>query len=81
MARYQQSEVTVKTDRQPTVRAINSHVFAGTGYCYVTLPDDKRSRIGHAKSIKGALYGRVIGFGYALHAYELIPLGSAVELS
>ena len=68
--------------KQPTVRKINSHVFGGTGYCYVSLPDGRRMRISWARSRKGIVEGRVINTsGWTPKTWEQIPANAVVELS
>ena len=65
--------------KQPTVREINAHVFAGTAYCYVNLPDGRRLRISRARTHKGVVEGRVI-LG-SERDWEPIPADAVVELS
>jgi hypothetical protein len=65
--------------KQPTVRQINAHTFAGSGSCYVDLPDGRRLRIARARTRKGVIEGRVI-IGSA-RDWEVIPAGSQIELS
>ncbi len=65
--------------KQPTVREINSHTFAGTAYCYVDLPDGRRIRISRARTRKGVVEGRVI-LG-SDKDWEVIPATAVVELS
>lgn len=63
----------------PSVREINAHLWAATGYCYVDLPDGRRIRISRARTRKGVVYGRVISG--SKKTWETIPPGSRVELS
>lgn len=64
---------------QPTVRKINSHLFGGSHYCYIDLPDGRRLRISRARTRKGVVEGRVI-LG-SEKDWETIPADAAVELS
>jgi hypothetical protein len=63
----------------PSVRKINAHLWAATGYCYVDLPDGRRIRISRARTRNGVVEGRVISG--SKKTWEVIPLGSRVELS
>jgi hypothetical protein len=65
--------------RRPTVREINGHLFAGTAYCYVNLPDGRRLRISRARTRRGITEGRVI-IG-SEKDWEQIPADAMVELS
>lgn len=67
---------------KPSVKEINSHVFAGTGYCYVSMADGRRMRISWARSKKGTVEGRVINTsGWTPKRWEVIPTDATVELS
>jgi hypothetical protein len=48
------------TLRQPTVRTINEHLFGGSHYCYIDMPDGRRFRIARARTRKGVVEGRII---------------------
>ena len=67
-----------KQDNQPTVRQINAHVFAGTGSCYIDLPDGRRFRISRARTRAGVIEGKVI-MG-SDKDWETIPAASYIEL-
>jgi hypothetical protein len=64
--------------KQPTVREINAHVFAGTGNCYVYRAGKPTLRIGRARTRKGVVEGRVI-VGSS-NEWEPIPPDAVVEL-
>jgi hypothetical protein len=64
--------------KSPSVRRINAHLFGGSGYCYVDLPDGWRIRISRARSRKGVVEGRVI-LG-SEKKWEVIPANAVVEL-
>lgn len=63
--------------KQPTVRQINAHVWAGTRACYIDLPDGRRLRIARARTRKGIVEGRVI-LG-SKKDWEPIPSTAQVE--
>lgn len=63
----------------PSVRKINAHLWAATGYCYIDLPDGRRIRISRARTRKGVVEGRIING--SKKTWEVIPAGSHVELS
>jgi hypothetical protein len=65
--------------KQPTVREINAHTFAGTGSCYVTFPTGRRIRIARARTRAGKLEGRPIRFGNG-PKWEEIPEKAEIEL-
>ncbi len=65
--------------KTPSVREINEHLFGGSRYCYVNLPDGRRLRISRARTRKGVLEGRIV-LG-SDKEWETIPEGSKVELS
>jgi hypothetical protein len=65
--------------KQPNVREINAHLFGGSRYCYVDLPDGRRLRISRARTRKGVVEGRVIVGSE--RDWEAIPAGSHVELN
>lgn len=77
---------------QPTIRQINSHLFAGTGYCMV-YADGWQARISWARTQKGVKEGRVINISHDLNAspemkedrmglhWVAIPTNARVELS
>jgi hypothetical protein len=64
--------------KQPTVRQINAHVFAGTGTCYVYREGAPTLRISRARTRKGIVEGRVI-IG-SINEWEHIPSDAIVEL-
>jgi len=64
--------------KQPTVRQINAHVFAGTGTCYVYREGAATLRISRARTRKGKIEGRVI-VG-SPNDWEPILPGDVVEL-
>lgn len=66
-------------DKRPTVREINAHLWGGSAYCYVDLPDGRRLRISRARTRKGVVEGRVI-LG-SEKDWEVIPFGAIVDLS
>ena len=51
----------MNSTQQPTVRQINSHVFAGTGYCMV-YADGWQARINWSRTRNGVKQGRVINW-------------------
>lgn len=61
-----------------TVREINAHVWAGTGSCYIDLPDGRRIRISRLRTRGGVVEGRIV-LG-SRKAWEKIPADAAVEL-
>ncbi len=50
----------MNSKKQPTVRQINAHLFAGSKYCYIRF-DGECIRIRRAKTVKGILQGHQIG--------------------
>jgi hypothetical protein len=64
--------------KQPTPREINRHLWAATGYCYVTLPDGRRLRISRVRTVRGLLMGRVISGSERV--WEKIPPDAVIEL-
>jgi hypothetical protein len=65
--------------KQPTPREINRHLWAGTGYCYVTLADGRRFRFSRVRTLRGVLMGRVI-LG-SEKVWEMIPPDAVIELT
>ena len=65
--------------RETTVRAINAHLWAGVGACYVDLPDGRRIRVSRVRTRRGVIEGRVI-LGSA-RVWETIPPDAEVELT
>jgi hypothetical protein len=65
--------------KQTTVREINAHVFAGTGYCVIRMNDGSAVRISRAKTQSGQKMGRVVN-GSPL-AWIAIPEDAVIELS
>ena len=63
---------------QPSVKAINAHVFAGTGSCYIDTRDGRRFRISRARTRKGIVEGRVICG--SSREWEPIPAHASVEM-
>lgn len=47
--------------KQPTVKAMNAHLFAGTGYCMI-YAEGWQARISWARTRKGVKQGRVINW-------------------
>lgn len=74
------------TKQQPTVRQINAHLFGGSAYCYVDMPDGSRLRISRARTRYGVVEGRVICWSHRASIHEasdwaVIPADAVVELS
>lgn len=76
-------------NKQPTVREINAHLFAGQGVCMVYRTDGIQFRISRIRTRQGQREGRVItGGGYYnqnggtrwLDDWEAIPDDATVEL-
>lgn len=82
----------MKNTQQATVRQINSHLFAGTGYCMI-YADGWQARISWARTNKGTKQGRVINMSHGPNAvpevtedrsgmhWVAIPSDAKVELS
>ena len=75
--------------KQPTVREINSHTFAGTGVC-VVYASGFQMRISRARTRNGVKEGRVITYSYSgreasnvgpIRAWEPIPAEAVIELN
>jgi hypothetical protein len=67
--------------KQPTPREINQHLWAATGYCYVTLPDGRRFRVSRVRTMRGVLKGRVITGSGSEKFWEAIPPDAVIELT
>jgi hypothetical protein len=71
--------------KQPTVRQINEHTFAGTGVC-VVYAQGWQMRISRARTRNGVKEGRVVnwhgerGPEGGLHDWHPIPADAVVEL-
>jgi hypothetical protein len=64
--------------KQPTVRQINAHVFAGTGSCYIYSEGQPTLRISRARTRKGVVEGRVITG--STKEWETIPADAEIDL-
>lgn len=80
-------------EKQPTVREINAHTFAGTGYCMV-YAEGWQARISWARTRNGSKQGRIINWSIWDSApapettmdrmglsWVMIPANARVELS
>jgi hypothetical protein len=74
--------------KQPSVRAINDHTFAGTGVCMV-YATGFQMRISRARTVKGVKQGRVVNYSYSgreasnvgpIADWQTIPADALVEL-
>ena len=70
----------MNSTKQPTVRAINAHTFAGTGYCYVSTATGRPLfRISRARTRKGVIEGRIVNGSDKV--WEVIPADATIHLS
>jgi hypothetical protein len=67
--------------KQPTVREINAHVFAGVGAAYIQTKDGIRFRVSRVRTRNGTVEGKVInGNVHWLKEWHPIPADADVEL-
>ena len=72
-------ERAMENDQLRKVRRINAHLWAATGYCYVTRADGTRFRVSRVRTNRGILEGRVINGSDKI--WERIEAGNHIELS